>query len=1070
MIFGIHAQLIRAPESYLYVSATKLAAEKIADKKLSQASMLCLDSICTVKDPQRVIAVVTKTIGDVKSPLVHEALLNWFKKFCILFGVASLSSQGIQDSLSWVLKECEFNNVKVRNSAVDVVGEIHSQLGPVLQAFIKSRDVQSSTMSLLEKAMASHPHNESNAIDRELKCITLSVSNNSSSSSSNTNNASSLLSIPTTDIMASLKSDCVGRINETEGKAAWKIRRDAMEEVRMSVDKCGGLISTEGKAMSSLKQLFLALRNRLSDSQSNLKPTAAMLLGSLLNHLDDGDSQAKLGKVVFPHLANAAMNDMKKTMRDAALSALLMGTEQPKQNGGGANLAATESFIVCLESQLTDAALKSTGLPEVLTFLTTRLESCFPVDTDSAQQAISAKRQLSKVIVQSLLSSKAGTRSSAEKLLSVCTKNGIAQSAELDNEIGKLLPAQQRTVRSFIPKNSIQDQALVDTFKRPSSARQQSVPPPSIASSRQGQQAAQRAPSKSSTQATVVQPPSLENHANGDSYNEANPNPLHPFNTFKSTKQKRLSVLGRSDNWPEYPEDPSGDPATLQSLQKTWSHLISPTSIQLLFPKGGFRSHEDAVRGCELLDQSIEYSRSSNDGSFLEQLDLIFKWLSCALSSRDHTTGLRSLLSTLQGLFDRLHELSYVMNDLEATILLPHVIEKAAVAKLQFKSQFMDILSLIRTNKLYPTELYGSYICIMKVVEKSKSNSARALAAAECSWCVEQIGPTAIGSKGVATLAKALSVEKLTDIRKSYLELFDTVVQKSSLDRVLKRCVGSTVTDKTRDSISDWCTSKKRPSTAPLPAASKSSSLGTIPASDPKQSRLRTPSRQSAIPTSNISSPRSIKDATGQQFSSSSVATGALRSRLARSNNDTSTITADVYTNAMDDIIAMINDQGTLEKGQHAIHMLGLVVRKDASDGFLNASQIESASKSIASDLDRFVSTLASALKFCFAGQGGNNAKLLPSQLIQETVNALSSIFRDPSYHSSIAQEPLEVCLREVVDALLDDKLDATNKANTGNGSIVRSINKVSHTIQFNNSDRVTFAYQQLMDILSSCT
>jgi len=165
------------------------------------------------------------------------------------------------------------------------------------------------------------------------------------------------------------------------------------------------------------------------------------------------------------------------------------------------------------------------------------------------------------------------------------------------------------------------------------------------------------------------------------------------------------------------------------------------------------------------------------------------------------------------------------MNDPEATILLPHVIEKAAVAKLQFKSQFMDILSLIRTNKLYPTELYGSYICIMKVVEKSKSNSARALAAAECSWCVEQIGPTAIGSKGVATLAKALSIEKLTDIRKSYLELFDTVVQKSSLDRVLKRCVGSTVTDKTRDSISDWWTSKKRPSTALLPTASKSSSL-----------------------------------------------------------------------------------------------------------------------------------------------------------------------------------------------------------------------------------------------------
>lgn len=369
--------------------------------------------------------------------------------------------------------------MKVRKAALNVIGVMHSQLGPVLQAFIKSKDIQTSTVSLLGKVISDNPHDtNAQSTERKMKCITLSASNGSSHQGSSRTNASSILSIPSTDLVASLKSDCISRIGETEGKAAWKIRRDAMEEVRVSVDKCGGLITTEGKSMVSFKQLLSALRSRLNDSQSNLKPAAATLIGSLLNHVDDG-SQAKLGKVVYSALANAAMNDMKKTMRDAAVSALLMGTELPKQNGGGTNLLATESFIVCLESELSDAALKSSGLERVLSFLTERLESFFSIKKTGSSNTISVSRQLAKVVVLSLLSSKSGTRSAAEKLLSICKKNGVVLSEDLDTEIGRLLPAQQRSVRSIIPKLSIQEQELVETFQRPPPRSRQSVRPSS---------------------------------------------------------------------------------------------------------------------------------------------------------------------------------------------------------------------------------------------------------------------------------------------------------------------------------------------------------------------------------------------------------------------------------------------------------------------------------------------------------------------------------------------------------------------------------------------------------------
>lgn len=52
----------------------------------------------------------------------------------------------------------------------------------------------------------------------------------------------------------------------------------------------------------------------------------------------------------------------------------------------------------------------------------------------------------------------------------------------------------------------------------------------------------------------------------------------------------------------------------------------------------------------------------------------------------------------------------------------------------------MNILAFVRSKE------YGS-IC-MKVIEKSKSNRARSLAAAECSSCVGTTGVNAIGKKG----------------------------------------------------------------------------------------------------------------------------------------------------------------------------------------------------------------------------------------------------------------------------------------------------------------------------------
>ena len=72
-------------------------------------------------------------------------------------------------------------------------------------------------------------------------------------------------------------------------------------------------------------------------------------------------------------------------------------------NGGGVNTLAFDALVVSLKSELSDAAIKSTGLPEVLAFLADLIQTMPDL---SERPSISSRLQLSSIIVESLLSSK----------------------------------------------------------------------------------------------------------------------------------------------------------------------------------------------------------------------------------------------------------------------------------------------------------------------------------------------------------------------------------------------------------------------------------------------------------------------------------------------------------------------------------------------------------------------------------------------------------------------------------------------------------------------------------------
>lgn len=120
---------------------------------------------------------------------------------------------------------------------------------------------------------------------------------------------------------------------------------------------CSGLIETNPSQRKKLTELSRAVRDRLSDTQINLKPVAARTLGRLLS-LVDKSTQAKLGKLIYGPLIAGAMNDIKKPMREACLEALQIGTSAPSIEGGKLNEEALESLVSALVSEVNETSTR----------------------------------------------------------------------------------------------------------------------------------------------------------------------------------------------------------------------------------------------------------------------------------------------------------------------------------------------------------------------------------------------------------------------------------------------------------------------------------------------------------------------------------------------------------------------------------------------------------------------------------------------------------------------------------------------------------------------------------------
>lgn len=210
--------------------------------------------------------------------------------------------------------------------------------------------------------------------------------------------------IPRVDLNSALDKNILTELTSTEGKNSWQVshyfivkyfitspffmfviyqnRKVAIEAIIQVCERSGHFI--EFNATS--REIVKALKDRLNDTQANLKPLGAVAIGHLLSSFDT-DNVCKVLRAVVGDPLVAGVSDNKKVMRDACISSLQVIYQQNyriirlilKQMivtlGKGENTPLDPAVLIALLPSLSEAALNPIGRLELLSWLYNQLET-----------------------------------------------------------------------------------------------------------------------------------------------------------------------------------------------------------------------------------------------------------------------------------------------------------------------------------------------------------------------------------------------------------------------------------------------------------------------------------------------------------------------------------------------------------------------------------------------------------------------------------------------------------------------------------------------------------------------
>ena len=628
------------------------AVEKIHELKHRVQASTALTASCERVGPKYVASLVHQRAAWHKNPKVLAESLVWMQKTIEQFGYNNIDSKG--SIVAWMKDDLSSTDPNVKSKALALLGECHSQVGagpfqslmdslkPALAASLQETFDKKPVDASYQPSLTVNSSGPSDPED--MSGMDKSVSDRVGASEGGVGGvggvgnasweAEAMIDqervIERVDVSKSLGESLVAQLVSTN----WKERNAAVESVEE-------VLAAAKHVTAEVPVEFLgALRKRFSDSNRNLAARSISLVGTLAEAVGPDFDRIAHATLLGPAVENLA--DMKKQVREAVISMLdAWGQTCPKDR---------------LFPALIDAVSNPKGASEGKVMALKWMVDNYEPNSKCREFALKAAAAGAK-------DKTAPVRSMASQL----------------EKITEGAPVSVTDKGGSRPKPGVPSTSM-------SAPRKSSTP------TRMEQNArtpAARAAPKSTAKSAVK--PAVRSGANRQTGNDRYGS-VAAQGTGPAGDDGSLSLSmgqGKGSRGRQYRQRPGGFEPPSSGDRAKLRELLAPVASRSLIAKMFSQDFQDHVDALDALSEAVPGQMNE----ILTSLDLILQWIVLILCEQNTQSSLRAL-DLLSVVLEHLADDGYRLSDMEASILLPAIIEKCGQNQDYLRSAYRRILVL----------------------------------------------------------------------------------------------------------------------------------------------------------------------------------------------------------------------------------------------------------------------------------------------------------------------------------------------------------------------------------------
>lgn len=712
------------------------ACDKIGDKKANETIRAMILQFCEATSPSYTTGCMIEYMPKVRLPLAHIEALSVLSDCVKDFGIAICNPRALIDYAKGP-QGLEASNPKVRCAAISLLSIMYSQLGPALLPILNLESWKPALAKTVEEEFQKVGFDPAKA----MKSVKRQVKGQDDAPAATDPGAL----FGRVDVSSQITKDLLEDMKNETDKVAWKKRAEAIDRVQAICVSAGYAIELTRPVQEVLRNL----KARLNDANANLKVKAVNVIGVVASSV--GPDIAKMSKILGASLI-AGVADNKKSMQAAAIQALYKWVHH--------NNKTSSACMESLMTSLSEGLMNPVGRAELLGWAVENLQKCDKLDLNC----------LVAPTVQCMMDKSSEAREKAQILLVEVIKS-VGKDTVFTTGCRDIKPAAMRALKPLLQKVCEVVAASGGSANTIDTAVSVGVPNESAAghSSTEGSAIRRRAsPSASGNtpvKSRLTRPASIRASLTSSSALSELATKPAPLLKMSFNKPARLSK-GQFNKWIFESTSVSEMKSRKSELEAEWKPFLSSEFHAKLFAPSlekGMLAAMDELTLCiiNLRDEVIS------------SLDFILKW--CTLRIVDNNVqALAKLLEVLVKLLEMLKDAGYQLNDVEAAILLPYLLQESGQSKPRFRIRFRDVMKLV--VDVYNPERYISYL--MECFNGSKNMKSRC----ECVDLVEYIvtvhGYQVVGRKCIKEVSKYVVAHE-KELRESAINALVTVYTRT---------------------------------------------------------------------------------------------------------------------------------------------------------------------------------------------------------------------------------------------------------------------------------------------------